>query len=786
MVLAGLAAGTLLGLAAPFVNASHWSGAIRSNLESWLGRKVEFGAVHFTVFSGPGFTVEDVTIQEDPRYGLEAFAHATALDARLRIDKLLRGQIRFSSLRLVEPSLNLVKRSDGTWNIVELVQRLAAPRRAPLNLFPSFEISGGRVNFKLGTRKSTLYIADSDLSIYPERSGKLYLRFSGSPARTDRAGNGFGHLRGAANWYLAPANSTSNQLEADVTIEPSNLSELTTLFEGYDIGVHGMISSHARIEGPASALRITGELRLVDVHRWDLLPSSGEEWRIGYRGGVDLRAHTLQLETAPSRVGEMSPVEIEMRVSDFLSSPAWTVLTRLNDAPAEDLLALGKRMGLALPQQLAVKGAMNGVVSYSNRAGLAGGVSMKDVVVTAPNLPPLRSAAATATISADCIHVEPAIIDTSSRGTLRAGGDYYFSSQRLVGSVNTDALLLPNINGIGEAWAGAPPVIRLFRSGTVTGRLTYIYEPKLEPLWSGQFQFTNATLNVPALSVPLEQSEGRITFENTNLGLEHFSAVLNGQLLHATYHYNPGMKRPEHLRVDMPSADLNQLEGALDPTLRAQSLLARLRIRRRSIPPWLAERNLDGEFSVGRLSVEGNNIGPLTAHIDWRGANLEFAALQLKLPTGTIRAQGGLDLAAYSPRYHFTGTVSGYPWGGGLLGAEGELKTSGTGLESLRNLEATGTFSGADIQLSNEDAFTAISGNFELSFADGWPNLRLSDIEASDGEDAWGGQAASQSDGKLIVELEHDGQSRRVVSSLTPETPAAAGVSTLTSSRLSR
>jgi AsmA protein len=232
----------IVALIVPFINASHFAGAIQRTLETSLARQVEFSSAHITLFPSPGFTLDDVTIHEDPRYGLEPFAHATTLDARLRVDKLLRGQIRFSSLRLVEPSLNLVKRADGTWNIVELVQRLAAPRRAPLNLFPAFEIADARINFKFGTRKTTVYIKDSDLTIYPQRSGKLYMRFSGSPARTDRSDSGFGHLSGSANWYVAPASPNANQLEADINIDPSDLGELTTLFQGYDIGVHGTAS----------------------------------------------------------------------------------------------------------------------------------------------------------------------------------------------------------------------------------------------------------------------------------------------------------------------------------------------------------------------------------------------------------------------------------------------------------------------------------------------------------------------------------------------------------------
>ncbi len=290
---AGLLAFLVAGLVAPHLNAARFSGRIQQALESSLGRRVTFGGAHFTIFSGPGFSLEDVTISEDPRYGVEPFAYVPTLEARLRVDKLLLGHIRFSSLRLVEPSLNLVKRTDGNWNIVALIERLSAPRRMPLNLFPAFEVADGRIDFKFGTRKTTLYVLDSDLTIYPERSGKLYIQFSGSPARTDRAGNGFGHLRGTANWYVNPSNAAANQLEADVALDPSNLSELTTLFQGHDVGVHGTISSHARIEGPAGALRIAGELHVEDVHRWDLLPSSGADWHIRYRGDVDLIRHRL-------------------------------------------------------------------------------------------------------------------------------------------------------------------------------------------------------------------------------------------------------------------------------------------------------------------------------------------------------------------------------------------------------------------------------------------------------------------------------------------------------------
>ena len=171
-------------------------------------------------------------------------------------------------------------------------------------LFPSFEVTNGRIDLKFGTRKTILYMLESGLSIYPEHSGKLVVRFAGSPARTDRAGNGFGHIRGSASWYTAPAASNSNRLEANILLDPSNLGELTTLLEGHDLGVHGTVSSQIHVDGPINNLRASGELRLSDVHRWDLLPASGEDWKFRFRAEANLLADQLFFQTLPSPNGE--------------------------------------------------------------------------------------------------------------------------------------------------------------------------------------------------------------------------------------------------------------------------------------------------------------------------------------------------------------------------------------------------------------------------------------------------------------------------------------------------
>src|SRR5262245_15868668 len=101
----------------PYLGADRFAGPIQSALEGALKRKVRVGRVRYSLLRGPAFTVRDVIIEEDPSAGIEPFAYVTLLEARLRWLSLLRGRLEFSTLRLEEPSVNLVKNTRGVWNL---------------------------------------------------------------------------------------------------------------------------------------------------------------------------------------------------------------------------------------------------------------------------------------------------------------------------------------------------------------------------------------------------------------------------------------------------------------------------------------------------------------------------------------------------------------------------------------------------------------------------------------------------------------------------------------------
>lgn len=759
------------GLIAPFINASAFGGRIQSALEASLGRKVSFGEVRFSLFSGPGFSLTDVVINEDPRYGLEPFAFVPTLTARVRVAALWRGQLAFSSLRLEDPSLNIVKREDGGWNVFELVGRLAAPRRLPMDLFPAVAVSGARLDFKLGARKTTFYVTDTDLSVYPERSGKLYIQFSGSPARTDRAGNGFGHIRGTANWYRKPVSPDANQLEMDLRLDPSNLSEWTTLLEGHDVGVHGIVSSHARIEGPENALRLTGDLRLGDVRRWDLLPFTSKDWQIGYGGVIDLAHSTLTLKTVSVSRGAPPPVALELRVSRFSSNPTWSMIASLSGAPAAEILPLSRRMGVPIPEGLKLDGAVDGVVSFSKEAGFSGVVELKQVSAELPNLPVLRAASLVADIGPERIRFEPSQIETAASGTIQVGGEYDTASHAVAITLEPAKFPVDAIRGTISAWFGSPAALDLLDTGRITGRIDFHHSEGVDPAWSGQLSFSDAELHPTGIDQPLTAAGGLIRFDRDSVDVEKFSGSLGVIGLTGSYHSSSAPHGPERVRIAVPAADLRDFETVLQPAFQSSGILARLGVTRREIPGWLAGRHLQAELAVDQFSVNGTPLGSLKTRLLWNGPRIDIPALDLKLADGSVHAAGTLDVVTRAPRYQFSASVAGYHWHGGMLAADGTFRTSGTGLDALENLHAEGTFSGHDVSVSADDLFDMVSGAFEFSFADDWPKLRISRLEASQGDEAWTGNAASQSDGKLVIDLEHEGRQRRVISGLEPQSP---------------
>ena len=88
---------SIAGFAAPAFTADQYGRRLQTSLERALGRRVEIGKVHFNLFKGPGFSVDNVTIYEDPAIGMEPVVYIQepgSMEVVPSIWSLLGGQIR--------------------------------------------------------------------------------------------------------------------------------------------------------------------------------------------------------------------------------------------------------------------------------------------------------------------------------------------------------------------------------------------------------------------------------------------------------------------------------------------------------------------------------------------------------------------------------------------------------------------------------------------------------------------------------------------------------------------
>src|SRR5262249_44318560 len=152
---------------------------------------------------------------------------------------LLRGRLDIARLELTEPSLNLVRREDGRWNLEALLERSARTPLAPTSKskseprpgFPYIEVSSGRINFKSGQEKKPYALTNADFSLWQASEDTWGVRLRAEPLRTDVGLSDTGVLRMNGRWQRA-GSLRETPLQFRLEWERAQLGQLTKLVSG--------------------------------------------------------------------------------------------------------------------------------------------------------------------------------------------------------------------------------------------------------------------------------------------------------------------------------------------------------------------------------------------------------------------------------------------------------------------------------------------------------------------------------------------------------------------------
>ena len=334
----------IAGFVAPVFTADQYGRRLQASLERALGRRVEIGNVHFNLFKGPGFSVDNVTIYEDPSIGMEPVVYIQepgSMEVAPSIWSLLGGKFVIASIRLDGASINLTKSGPasewGRWNFSSIVNP------SVMRTAPAIHVRDSRIHFKFGDTKSVFYLTETDLDISPSGSGGDWkIACSGQPARADRPAQGLGSFTLKGRWYADPG-----RVDLDLEVDRAALGEITALMSGQDAGVHGTLTSRLHLAGPLNNMGITGRLDITDVHRWDMMPGNSQGWRQQILGRLDLIGQQIELHSTTR--GQCDPAADRAFPRHRLSFAA-----ALGRRPELESLSRGPHHGTGAPHGRAV------------------------------------------------------------------------------------------------------------------------------------------------------------------------------------------------------------------------------------------------------------------------------------------------------------------------------------------------------------------------------------------------------------------------------------------------
>ena len=733
-----------LGAAAPFLSADYFRGRIERALEAALGREVALGAVRFNLFTGPGFTVRDVLIHEDPRAGIEPFARVDALEARVNLLSIFSGELEFSSLRLVEPAVNLVKPAEGVWNFQMLLERTG--RLAKL---PPIRVRNGRVNFKFGDRKSVLYFSETDLDVEPAGNGAVRVRFSGSPARTDRAAQYFGAVAASGTW--TPADGA---LDLALELERSHIAELFRLARAGEYALGGVVTARLNVRGPADRLALEGEISSADASRWTLLFPAARP-QLAFAGTLDLHAQRLELRTKKSGL----PLEIEFRAADYLTTPEWRLAAKFDNLGGPALLDLARRAGVALAPGLTLEGNLAGEVELAGPNGsLAGTAAFTNLQLGLPDARPVRFPAASLKIRGGEIRLEPATaeLDGDGRAQIEAVWNPLHGAAEL--KVATRQMKVEQLTSAwGNLFGGSKvPLLSDCRSGFWSGAATYRRMEDGAEAWSGDLRLTGAAFPVAGLATPVVVQTAKVALGGGRIVLREMTGRAGDLEFQGQYRQDTALARPVSVQVQVAQADAAQFEKLLAPALvKERGFLARtLRLGgAAAMPEWVRERKVDGKIAIGSLAFAGETFTNFNSSFEWTGARLALTNLEARLRNATVAGTLTADLAGAEPRYVLNGKLLEVEYHGGSLDLEGRLESRGVGAKVLADARAEGTFKGRRLNFAADGEFRTATGAFQWNAQAGAPRWRLTNIEAAAGQETFTGSGATQPDGRLVIEI---------------------------------
>jgi hypothetical protein len=360
----------LLLFVPPLVSVSRYKSQVTQLISQSLGRPVRLSSVELRMFPWPGFEISNVSVAEDPAYGVEPVLHASTVRASIRLLSLWRGRIEIDTISVDEASINVVHNGPGKWNLDPLFRTAIAKvgpaasasgshRAVPL---PYLEATNSRINFKNGAEKLPFSLVNAKFELWQENPGDWRVRLRGQPARTDVSlyQEDTGVVRLEASMQHGPT-LQQMPLQVDLDWRDAQLGQLSRLVFGNDPGWRGDLTGNLHLEGTATAAHVITRLQASGVHRAEFAPADA----LDFDANCDFVYHFKRLSfeklACSSPLGDGS-IHITGDQPDAETAPRLTA--ELSRVPVAAGLGLLRTVRSGLAPDLQAAGTVSGKIAY--------------------------------------------------------------------------------------------------------------------------------------------------------------------------------------------------------------------------------------------------------------------------------------------------------------------------------------------------------------------------------------------------------------------------------------
>ena len=701
-----------------------------------VARPVEIGSVHLRFLPQPGFDLENLVIYEDPAFGAEPMLRSREVTAVVRLTSLVRGRLDIARLELTEPSLNLVRRADGRWNLEALLERTertplaptAKPKSEARPGFPYIEATSGRINFKSGQVKKPYALLNADFALWQESENTWGVRLKAEPLRTDMNLSDTGLLRMNGIWQRA-GSLRETPLQFSLEWDRAQLGQLTKLLSGNDKGWRGEVRLDAMLSGMPAAMHIAAETSIQDFHRYDISSSGGLRLTAhceGRYGSAEAIAHEI-LCTTPVGDGMITlrgdvglpgvhKVDLVLNMEDVpVSSVAQLARRAKKDLPA-DLVSGGIVQGSFVVKEdgptprgpeFQGRGEIRNLLlqSLSNKVDLAvgsipfvlGGGSSAHATSKSKGLQQLLAEVLPAP---DELHVEygpfPVALGrpvaAQARGWVARSG--YGMVVRGDGEVAhtlrlASVLGLPAVKATVEGVAHMELQISGSWAGSVSGSTSAFSLPEV----TGTVQLRDTQVKVRGGLGTIEIASAEMQLLPGEVRAEKLSARAAGALWTGTVVLPRGCGTPgaclARFNLNSEEIGMDRLDEWLAPPPSQRPWYRMLTSAEPTAPTFLENLRASGKVSAGRLRIRDMVASRVSAALELDRGKIKISELRADVLGGKHRGDWQADFTGKSPVYTGSGTLTGFslqqmaaamqdPWISGTASGTYRITSSGT------------------------------------------------------------------------------------------------------------